>query len=122
MEERAGLTREFAERLEKRLDELKWLYAELYHNDENAFRYFLSMLERMYEARSEELKVLDREREQSAGWYRSNEVLGMMLYTNCFAGNLRGVREKLPYLKESGVSSGPWKTSRHLPRIAIRTA
>ena len=104
MEERAGLTREFAERLEKRLDELKWLYAELYHNDENAFRYFLSMLERMYEARPEELKVLDREREHSADWYRSNEVLGMMLYTNCFAGNLRGVREKLPYLKESGVT------------------
>lgn len=104
MGERAGLTREFAERLEKRLDELKWLYAELYHNDENAFRYFLSMLERMYEARPEELKVLDREREQSAGWYRSNEVLGMMLYTNCFAGNLRGVREKLPYLKEAGVT------------------
>ena len=104
MEERAGLTREFAERLEKRLDELKWLYAELYHNDENAFRYFLSMLERMYEARPEELKALDREREQGAGWYRSNEVLGMMLYTNCFAGNLRGVREKLPYLKEAGVT------------------
>ena len=104
MEERAGLTREFAERLEKRLDELKWLYAELYHNDENAFRYFLSMLERMYEARPEELKVLDREREHSADWYRSNEVLGMMLYTNCFAGNLRGVREKLPYLKEAGVT------------------
>ena len=102
MEERAGLTREFAERLEKRLDELKWLYAELYHNDENAFRYFLSMLERMYEARPEELKVLDREREHSADWYRSNE--GMMLYTNCFAGNLRGVREKLPYLKEAGVT------------------
>lgn len=104
MEERAGLTREFAERLEKHLDELKWLYAELYHNDENAFRYFLSMLERMYEARPEELKVLDREREHSADWYRSNEVLGMMLYTNCFAGNLRGVREKLPYLKEAGVT------------------
>ena len=90
--------------MEKRLDELKWLYAELYHNDENAFRYFLSMLERMYEARPEELKVLDREREHSADWYRSNEVLGMMLYTNCFAGNLRGVREKLPYLKEAGVT------------------
>ena len=104
MEERAGLTREFAERLEKRLDELKWLYAELYHNDENAFRYFLSMLERMYEARPEELKVLDRERERNTGGYRSNEVLGMMLYTNCFAGNLRGVREKLPYLKEAGVT------------------
>ena len=38
MEERAGLTREFAERLETRLDEFKWLYAELYHHDENAFR------------------------------------------------------------------------------------
>ena len=37
-----GQAEEFRARLGKRLDELKWLYSELYHNDENAFQYFLS--------------------------------------------------------------------------------
>ena len=31
-------------------------------------------------------------------WYRSNELLGMMMYVDCFAGTLKGVQEKLPYL------------------------
>ena len=35
---------EFSERLEKHYDELKWLYAELYHNDQQAFDYFCDML------------------------------------------------------------------------------
>lgn len=104
MEKRAELTKEFSERLEKNLDELKWLYAELYHNDDNAFQYFLSMLSRMYETRPEELRALDREREADPGWYRGNDMLGMLMYTGCFAGNLRGVREHLPYIKESGVN------------------
>lgn len=58
-----GQAEEFRARLGKRLDELKWLYSELYHNDENAFQYFLSMLYRMYETRPEPMKKLDRERE-----------------------------------------------------------
>ena len=99
-----GQAEEFRARLDKRLDELKWLYSELYHNDENAFQYFLSMLYRMYETRPEPMKQLDREREANPDWCRSNEVLGMMLYTNCFGGTLRGVQEHLPYLKEAGVT------------------
>ena len=99
-----GQAEEFRARLDKRLDELKWLYSELYHNDENAFQYFLSMLYRMYETRPEPMKQLDREREANPDWCKSNEVLGVMLYTNCFGGTLRGVREHLSYLKESGAT------------------
>ena len=99
-----GQAEEFRARLGKRLDELKWLYSELYHNDENAFQYFLSMLYRMYESRPEPMKKLDREREANPDWCKSNEVLGVMLYTNCFGGTLRGVREHLSYLKESGAT------------------
>ena len=35
----------FDGRLARHYDELKWLYCELYH-DEEAFRYFLNMLRR----------------------------------------------------------------------------
>ena len=34
---------DFERRLNRHHDELQWLYRELYHNDEGAFRYFLEM-------------------------------------------------------------------------------
>ena len=94
----------FEERLSARYDELKWLYCELYHNDMNAFRYFCDMLRRSYEARKPSLKALDRQRLNQPGWFRSNQILGMMLYVSAFAGNLKGVKAKLPYLEECGVN------------------
>ena len=95
---------EFALRLDACRDELKWLYCELYHNDMEAFTYFINMLRRAYRNRKEALRELDRKRLSDPDWYRSNRLLGMMLYVDCFAGNLNGVREKLPYLEECGVN------------------
>lgn len=104
MRKRAEFTGEFAGRLKQYIDELQWLYAELYHNDTNAFEYFLSMLYKMYEGRSEALRSLDREREKNPDWYRSNDTLGMLMYTKSFAGSLSGVAEHLDYIRASGVN------------------
>lgn len=52
-------TQEYQKRLQRHLDELKWLYCELYPGREDMF--------------------------------------GMMLYIDAFAGNLKGVKKKLPY-------------------------
>ena len=41
----------FAKRLSRYYDEMKWLYGELYHGDEEAFDYFLEMLYRNYSER-----------------------------------------------------------------------
>jgi hypothetical protein len=38
----------FADRMAVHYDELKWLYAELYHNDQQAFDYFCSMHTRRF--------------------------------------------------------------------------
>ena len=35
----------FKNRLAKHYDELKWLYSELYHNDQQAFNYFCDMMD-----------------------------------------------------------------------------
>ncbi len=94
--------------MEKRLaahyDELKWLYMELYHGDEAAFSYFVQMLRRMYRDRKEALRRQDAKRLKNPDWYRSEKMLGMMLYVDAFAGNLQGVQEKLPYLTECGIN------------------
>ena len=95
---------DFDRRLERRCGELKWLYCELYHDDETAFDYFLAMLRRCGEGRKAALQEQDRRREEDPDWYRRRDMLGMMLYVNTFAGNLKGVEEKLPYLQECGVN------------------
>ena len=93
----------FRRRLARHYDELKWLYTELYR-DEGAFGYFTEMLERCWKGRKKALRDQDARREAEPEWYRRRDMLGMMLYTDAFAGNLRGVRDRLPYLEECGVN------------------
>ena len=94
----------FDTRLAARYDELKWLYCELYHNDLRALDYFVDMLRNRFLERRAALVELDERRLAEPDWYRARGMLGMMLYVDAFAGNLRGVQEKLPYLKDCGVN------------------
>ena len=96
--------KEFRERLTEHFDELRWLYFELYHSDEQAFDYFLSMLHRYYAERPESLRMWDRSRVSCGTWYKSSRMLGMQMYVNAFAGNLKGVSKHLGYLEESGIN------------------
>ena len=75
MMEREHWTQEFTRRYVLREDELKWLYCELYHNDMQAYRYFVDMLYRAYEARPESLKNMDRAREEYPDWLKTKSVL-----------------------------------------------
>ena len=85
------------------LDELEWLYMELYR-DEDAFLYFMKMLEKNADERRLSLKKLDEVRSGDKDWYQSNKLLGMMLYAHNFGGNLKEVRKNLPYLEECGIN------------------
>ncbi|MCR5004545.1 MAG: amylosucrase [Clostridiales bacterium] len=84
-------------------DELRWLYMELY-NDAHAYDYFVSMLKRMYEERSQDLKDIDAAREVFPEWYKDRSTLGMLMYTQCFGGSLAGVHAHLDYLEKSGIN------------------
>ena len=94
----------FEARLAGNLDELKWLYCELYHNDAEAFDRFLEMLRRSYNQRKAALRAQDEARTADPSWYRARDILGMMLYVNAFAGTLKGVEGKLDYIRECGVN------------------
>lgn len=96
--------KEFKDRFNARYDELKWLYCEMYHNDMQGLEWLCNSLYDYYTERNAELKKLDRKREKNPDWYKSNDLLGMMMYTNAFAGTLQGVREKLDYIKSCGVN------------------
>ena len=99
-----GWAQEFRTRFERHEEELRWLFMELYHNDEQAYDYFTKMLWNSYEQRSEELRWIDRRRLTDPDWYKGNNLVGMLMYVDCFAGTLRGVREKLDYIQETGVN------------------
>ena len=94
----------FTKRLEPFYDEVKWLYGELYPNDEKAFSYFLEMLHDSFKQRKKSLREWDEARCVDAEWYAGNEMLGMVMYTQCFAGNLKGVKEHLDYVEECGAN------------------
>jgi amylosucrase len=86
------------------------LFKLLYHiyGEQYDFLYYLEELlnvtARMWLARSDELKALDVKREQHPRWFQSNQMLGGVCYVDLFAGDLNGIRSKVPYFKELGLT------------------
>ena len=77
------------ERLGRHHDELRWLYMELYGNDD-MFAELCGQMKRYYDMRNDKLKQLDAQREAAGEWYRERDMVGMMMYIDNFAGNIKG--------------------------------
>ena len=93
----------YRKRLEKHMDELRWLYMELYNNG-SMFAELCSRMEQFYQERNAGLKRLDESREAHPDWYKQNDMLGMMFYIDNFAGNLKGVKGRIDYLERANVN------------------
>ena len=90
-------------RFQKHIDELKWLYMELY-DDQEHFDELCASMKQFYDTRKKGLKASDLTREADPNWYKGSDILGMMMYTKMFGGNLKGVKKHLDYLKECGIN------------------
>ncbi len=55
-------------------------------------------------AREPRLRRLDYEREITPDWFQRQSQAGYIAYADRFAGTLDGVRERLPYVRELGLS------------------
>lgn len=95
---------EFRNRYECREAELRSLYEQLYPGQKEGFAYLIQRMYQNYVERPVPLRKIDRKREKNPGWYKGNDILGMMMYTDAFAGTLQGVKEKLDYVKSCGVN------------------
>lgn len=95
---------EFKQRLDKYYDELKWLYCELYENRLDELERLCGNIRGFYDERKPELKALDRDRSADPNWYKTGGITGMMMYTDAFAENLKGVADELDYIEECGVN------------------
>ena len=99
----AGKNEIYQKRLQRHHDELRWLYMELYDNS-SMFAELTGEMEKFYRERNRELLALDREREENGDWYKQNDLLGMMLYIDNFAGNMKGVEKRLDYIEGCNVN------------------
>lgn len=93
----------YLKRLERHHDELRWLYMELYNND-SMFAELGDNMRQFYLDRDKELKKRDEKRATDPGWYKQNDLLGMMFYIDNFAGNMKGVESKLDYIEQCNVN------------------
>lgn len=57
-----------------------------------------------FKLRSDDLRALDEARLRDPYWYKSQTAVGGVLYVDLFNQTLTGVREKIPYLKQLGLT------------------
>jgi len=79
----------------------------LYGTDYDFFYYLentLSCTTGMWLARPPELKALDAMREADPHWHLSHRMVGAMCYVDLFAGDISGLRKRIPYLSELGIT------------------
>jgi len=97
----------FMRRLEANFPRLFELFIHLYQDQYDFFYHLEDLLYSLAEAwieRPEDLKTLDAARENDPHWFHSNQMLGGVCYVDLFAGDLSGIRSKIPYFKELGLN------------------
>jgi amylosucrase len=95
-------------RLIANIDEICKLYADLYGhlpNNQVVFESLLQTIIDYHQKRPEVFKIEDHKKlVQPRAWFLDNKIVGMSLYVDRFAKNLLGVKNKMDYLKDLGVS------------------
>ena len=97
----------FKVRLQKNFIHLFRLYADVYGNRYDFFYHLEDLVLSISSSwlnRSGELRKLDDDREKNPLWFQSNKMLGGVCYVDLFANNLDGIKTKIPYFKELGLT------------------
>lgn len=64
----------------------------------------LGIVAQAYASRPEELRLLDLRRASESDWFQQPGMIGYVCYVDRFAETLAGIKDKIPYLKELGVT------------------
>jgi amylosucrase len=97
----------FTARLHGHFQTLFQLYLSIYGSRYDFFFHLedlLLSLGRSWFARPQDLRELDLAREADPLWFQSNKMLGGVCYVDLFADDLEGIKSKIPYFKELGLS------------------
>ena len=99
--------RHFYTRLGANFYAIHGLFKKLYGNRPDFEEQALKLVEAMarkYIKRPKDLKEKDIERERDSNWFLHQKWVGMALYANGFAKDLKDMQEHLSYLQELGVN------------------
>ncbi len=102
----AGEWAAFRDRLDEHFGRLFGYLYQLYGQEYDFFYYLENILGTAADAwrnRPAELKALDAVRERDQSWFQSRAMIGASCYVDRFAGNLAGLRTRIPYLSELGI-------------------
>ncbi|MCA2001178.1 MAG: alpha-glucosidase C-terminal domain-containing protein [Chloroflexi bacterium] len=98
---------QFTARLHKNFPALFALYLQIYHGQYDFFFHLEDLatsVARSWFSRPLDLRKLDEAREKNPLWFQSNQMLGGVCYVDLFAGDLKGIKSKIPYFKELGLT------------------
>ena len=84
-----------------KLELLRKNFLEFYPGSEKQLGMLEKSIEKHSKARKKSLKEADND---GIAWVYDSNTVGMMLYVDLFAGDLRGVADKIDYFKELGVT------------------
>ncbi|WP_168915443.1 amylosucrase [Microcella flavibacter] len=95
------------DRVDRELPRLETLFRRVYGENEATdaqLALLLGELATSWQARPADLKAVDSAREADPHWFLSNRMLGGVLYVDRYARDLDGVRARIPYFRELGLT------------------
>ena len=99
--------KDFVNRLNTNFITIFAIFAELYGHRNDCLDQLVDLVMacgKSWMARDPEMKKLDKQREADPEWYLSNQMLGGVCYVDKYAKNLEGIKLKIPYFKELGLT------------------
>ncbi len=97
----------YLRRLDQHFERLFGILIHLYKEQYDFFYHLEDLLfaiTQFWIDRPTELKKLDKARLQDPGWFQDHGMVGGVCYVDLFAGDLQGLRAKIPYFKELGLT------------------
>ena len=96
---------DFRERFDAEFPRLESLFGRIYGPDGDAeLRQLVLDAAASWQERPADLKALDADRAANPDWFQSNGMLGGVCYVDLYAGDLSGLRARIPYFRELGLT------------------
>ncbi len=71
---------------------------------DTVFDQLVDVIAGIFLSRSSELRARDNQRLLQPDWFQSHDAVGYVAYADLFAGDLNGIRKKIDYLQDLGIS------------------
>ncbi|EHR39719.1 amylosucrase [Alishewanella jeotgali] len=93
-----------AERLQQQLPALLALYLPLYGARFDAYYHLEQLLKILAKAIAQRPDYLLAEDAAPQDWHQSEQALGSACYVDLFAGDFQGLKQRIPYLQQTGIN------------------